>query len=50
MTFTRVLEPMKKVSIVDYIMVDINCCLKVVFKSDGSKILIDDDSLEKAVE
>ena len=33
MTFTRALESVKKVSIVDYVMVDINCRLKVVFKS-----------------
>ena len=37
LTFTRALESVKKVSIVDYVMVDINCRLKVVFKSDRSK-------------
>ena len=50
MTFTRALESVKKVSIVDYVMVDINCCLKVVFKSDRSKFFIDDDSLNEAIE
>ena len=33
MTFTRALESVKKVSIVNYVMVDINCRLKVDFKS-----------------
>ena len=50
MTFTRALESVKKVSIVDYVMVDINCRLKVVFKSGRSKFFIDDDSLNEAIE
>ena len=50
MTFTRALESVKKVSIVDYVMVDINCRLKVVFKSDRSKFFNDDDSLNEAIE
>ena len=33
MTFTRALESINNVSIVDYVMVDKNICLKVVFKS-----------------
>ena len=37
-TFTRALETVKKVRIVDYVMVDINCCL------------IDDESLNEAIE
>ena len=50
MTFTRALESVKKVSIVDYVMVDINCRLKVVFKSGRSKFFNDDDSLNEAIE
>ena len=50
MTFTRALESVKMVSIVDYVMVDINCCLKVVFESGQSKFFIDDDSLKEAIE
>ena len=50
MTFTRALESLKKVSIVDYVMVGINCCLKVVFKSGRSKLFIDDDSFNEATE
>ena len=50
MTFTIALESVKKVSIVDYVMVDINCRLKVVFKSDRSKFFNDDDSLNEAIE
>ena len=49
MTFTRALESVKKVSIVDCVMVDINCCLKVVFKSGRSKFFSGDDSLDKAM-
>ena len=52
MTFTRALESVKKVSIVDYVMVDINCRLKVVFKSGRSKFFNDDDDdrLNEAIE
>ena len=50
MTFTRALESVKKVSIVDYVMVDINCRLKVVFKCGRSKSCNDDDSLNDANE
>ena len=50
MTFTRALESVKKVSIVDYVMVDINCCLKVVFKSGQSKFFSEDNSLNEAIE
>ena len=50
MTFSRALESVNKVSIVDYVMVDINCRLKVVFKSDRSKFFNDDDSLNEAIE
>ena len=50
MTFTRALELVKKVSIVDYVMVDINCRLKVVFKCGRSKFFNDDGSLNKAIE
>ena len=49
MTFTRALESVKKVSIVDCVMVDINCCLKVVFKSGRSKFFSGDDSLDEAM-
>ena len=49
-TFTRALESVKKVSIMDCVMVDINCRLKVVFKSGQSKFFIDDDSLNEAIE
>ena len=50
MTFTRALKSVKKVSIVDYVMVDINCGLKVVFKSGRRKFFIDDHSLNEAIE
>ena len=50
MTFTRALESVTKVSIMDYVMVDINCRLKVVFKNGRSKFFNDDDSLNKAIE
>ena len=50
MAFTGALESVKKVSIVDYVMIDINCCLKVVFKSRRSKMFSDDDSLNEAIE
>ena len=35
--FMRALESVKKVRIVDYVMVNINCHLKVVFKNGRSK-------------
>ena len=38
------------VSIVHYIMVDINCHLKVIFKSGRSTFFIDEDSLNEAIE
>ena len=50
MTFARALESVKKVSIVDYVIVDINCRLKVIFKSGRSKFFSDDDSLNEAIE
>ena len=51
MTFTIALESVKKVSIVDYVMVDINYRLKVVFKSGRSKFFNDnDDRLNEAIE
>ena len=50
MTFTIALESVKKVSIVDYVMVEINCRLKVVFKSGRSKFFNDEDSLNEAIE
>ena len=50
MTFTGALELVKKVNIVDYTMVDIDCRLKVVFKSGRSKFFSDDDSLNEATE
>ena len=50
MTFTRALESVKKVSIVDYVIVDINYRLKVVFKSGWSKFFDDNDSLNEAIE
>ena len=49
MTLTRALESVKKVSIVD-VMVDINCCLKVVFQSGRSEFFNDDDSFNEAIE
>ena len=48
-TFTRDLELFKKVSIVDYVMIDINCRLKVVFKSDRSRFFSYDDTLNEAI-
>ena len=50
MTFARTLESVKKVSIVDCVIVDINCRLKVIFKSGRSKFFSDDDSLNEAIE
>ena len=50
MTFTRALESLKKVSIVDYVVVDINCSLKLVFKSGRSEVFIDDGSLNELIE
>ena len=50
MTFARALELVKKVSIVDYVIVDINCRLKVIFKSGRSKFFTDDDSLNEAIQ
>ena len=51
MTFTIALESVKKVSIVDYVMVDINYRLKVVFKSGRSKFFNDDDDrLNEAIQ
>ena len=50
MTFARALESVKKVSIADYVIVDINCSFKVVFKSGRSKFFSDDDSLNEAIE
>ena len=50
MAFTGALESVKKVSIVDYVMVDLNCCLKVIFKSRRSKFFSDDDSLKEDIE
>ena len=48
--FTRVLESVREVSIVDYVMVAINCRLKVVFKKDQSKFFSDGRSLNEAIE
>ena len=50
MTFMRALESVKKVSIKDYVMLDINCCLKIIFKNGQSKIFRDDDSLYETIE
>ena len=50
MTFTRFLESVKKGSLVDYVIVYINCHLKVVFKSGRSKFFSDDGSLNEATE
>ena len=50
MTFSWALESVNKVSIVDYVMVDINCRLKVVFKSSRNKFFNDDGSLNEATE
>ena len=50
MTFMRASESVKKVSIVNYVMVDIYCLLKVVFKSGRSKFFSDDHSLNEAIE
>ena len=50
MTFTRALESIKNVSIVDYVMVGKNSCLKVVFKSCQGDFFIDDDSHNETIE
>ena len=50
MKFTRALESVKKVNIKDYVMVDINCCLKIIFKNGQSKFFRDDDSLYEVIE
>lgn len=50
MTSTKALDSFKKVSIVDYVVVEIKYCLNVVFKSGWSKFVIDDDdSLNDAI-
>ena len=48
--FTKAIETGKQSNVVDYIMVDINCRLKVVFKHGLSKIFTDFDSLKRAIE
>ena len=50
MTFTRALESVKKVNIVNYVMVGVICRLKAVFKSGRSKLFSNDDSLNEAIE
>ena len=34
----------------DYVVVDINCLLKVVFKNDRRKFFSNDDSINEAIE
>ena len=48
--FTKAIETGKQSNVVDYIMVDINCRLKVVFKNGLSKIFTDFDSLKRVIE
>ena len=50
MTFMRTLESVKMVSNVDYIVVDINCRLKVVLKSGRSKSFSNNDSFNEIIE
>ena len=38
--FTKAIETAKPSNVVDYVMVDINCRLKVVFKNGRSKFLL----------
>ena len=48
--FTKAIETVKLSIVVDYVMVDINCWLKVVFKSSRSKIFTDGGSLKRAID
>ena len=44
--FTKAIEAAKQSNVVDYVMADVNCGLKIVFKNGGSKIFTDGDSLK----
>ena len=48
--FTDALESVKQCEVVNFVMVDINCRLKVVFKSGRSKYFTDSSSLNDAIE
>ena len=45
--FTKAIETAKQSNVVDYVMVDVNFCLKIVFKNGRSKIFTDGDSLKR---
>ena len=48
--FTKAIETAKQSNVVDYVMVDINCRLKLVFKNGRRKFFTDVDSLKRAIE
>ena len=48
--FKEAIETAKQSNVVDYVMIDINCRLKVVFKNGRSKFLTDSYSLKHAKE
>ena len=48
--FTRAIETAKQSNVVDYVMVDINCQLKVVFNNGRSKFFTDGNNLNHAIE
>ena len=48
--FTKAIEATKLSNVVDYVMVETNCRLKLVFKNGRSKCFTDGDSLKHAIE
>ena len=48
--FTRAIETAKQSNVVDYVMVDINCQLKVVFNNGRSKFFTDGNNLNHVIE
>ena len=48
--FKETIETAKQSNVVDYVMIDINCRLKVLFKNGRSKFLADSYSLKHAIE
>ena len=45
--FTKAIETAKQSNVVDYVMVDVIFCLKIVLKNGRSKIFTDGDSLKR---
>ena len=48
--FTKAIETVKRYDNINYVMVDINCRLKVVFKYDSDKFFTDIMSLKEILE